>query len=256
MALEQTARSKAVGTRDRVVGWLAASGDVQDASGMASTVLARAIGYPGSSIAFAQLLSGMERSGLIEREVRGKRTYRVSLTEAGRERATAGRGGARPSAPRRRPAAFVPPASRPGPATARHPGSEDDSVDYDELARRLLFQVARRLTGERARLPEERPARRVGGERHVDQLEQRLRTLESELARARAARLALEEENVELRSQLERIRTNLDGETQRPVRPRATPPADQVDHRDIALLQQMLVERQAGGQRRDKADSA
>ena len=49
---------------------------------MASTQLAAAVGYPGSSVAFAQLLSGMERSGLIEREVRGKRTYRISLGSA------------------------------------------------------------------------------------------------------------------------------------------------------------------------------
>ena len=56
-------------------------GEVRDASGMASTALAEAIACPGSSIAFAQLLSGMERSGLIEREIRGKRTYRISPAE-------------------------------------------------------------------------------------------------------------------------------------------------------------------------------
>ena len=47
---------------------------------MASTRLAEAVGYPGSSVAFAQLLSGMERDGLISREVRGKRTYRITLS--------------------------------------------------------------------------------------------------------------------------------------------------------------------------------
>src|SRR5690348_17593824 len=57
---------------------------------MASTRLAAAVGYPGSSVAFAQLLSGMERSGLIEREVRGKRTYRIRLGPV----AIAGPGGA------------------------------------------------------------------------------------------------------------------------------------------------------------------
>ena len=46
---------------------------------MASTRLAEAVGYPGSSVAFAQLLSGMERDGLINREVRGKRTYRIPV---------------------------------------------------------------------------------------------------------------------------------------------------------------------------------
>src|SRR5580658_10666319 len=72
-------RHRAVGTRDRIMSYLAAAGEIKDEGGMASTVLAKAIGYPGSSIAFAQLLSGMERSGLIERDVRGKRTYRIGL---------------------------------------------------------------------------------------------------------------------------------------------------------------------------------
>ena len=68
---------------------------------MASTRLAEAVGYPGSSVAFAQLLSGMERDGLISREVRGKRTYRIALSRAGRRRAGSGAaaagGGGRPA---------------------------------------------------------------------------------------------------------------------------------------------------------------
>jgi hypothetical protein len=71
-------RKRAVGTRDRVMAHLLMAGEVTDPSGLASTVLAEAVGYPGSSVAFAQLLCGMERSGLIKREVRGKRTYRIS----------------------------------------------------------------------------------------------------------------------------------------------------------------------------------
>ena len=74
-----TRRTRAVGTRDRVLSHLAQAGEIRDESGMASAVLARQIGYPGSSIAFAQLLSGMDRAGLICREVRGKRTYRIRL---------------------------------------------------------------------------------------------------------------------------------------------------------------------------------
>ena len=76
-------RTRALGTRDRVLSYLA-DGEISDPKGMASTVLAEAVGYPGSSAAFAQLLSGMERSGLIEREIRGKRTYRIAATAAGR----------------------------------------------------------------------------------------------------------------------------------------------------------------------------
>jgi hypothetical protein len=55
--------------------------EIADPTGMASTRLAEAVGYPGSSVAFAQLLSGMERDSLIAREVRGKRTYRITLAD-------------------------------------------------------------------------------------------------------------------------------------------------------------------------------
>ena len=73
-------RRRAVGTRDRIIAHLALVAEVADGTGMASTRLAEAVGYPGSSVAFAQLLSGMERDGLISREVRGKRTYRITLS--------------------------------------------------------------------------------------------------------------------------------------------------------------------------------
>ena len=78
----KTARKRAVGTREHIIAYLTEVNELFDANGMASTQLAAAVGYPGSSVAFAQLLSGMERSGLIEREVRGKRTYRISLGPA------------------------------------------------------------------------------------------------------------------------------------------------------------------------------
>ena len=77
-------RKRAVGTRERIIAYLTEAGELFDANGMASTQLAAAVGYPGSSVAFAQLLSGMERSGLIDREVRGKRTYRIRLGPARR----------------------------------------------------------------------------------------------------------------------------------------------------------------------------
>lgn len=115
-------RRRAVGTRDRIMSHLAAAGEVCDEAGMASTVLAREVGYPGTSIAFAQLLSGMERSGLIRREVRGKRTYRI----------TAAPGSA---------ARFVPAGER----KSLSRSAATAGVDYDELARRLLVQVVREL---------------------------------------------------------------------------------------------------------------
>ena len=105
--------------------YLTEAGELCDKNGMASPQLAAAVGYPGSSVAFAQLLSGMERSGLIEREVRGKRTYRISLGPA-------------------RPAASAPHRTTAAQAAAEGPGPGD--FDYDELARRLLVQVARRIS--------------------------------------------------------------------------------------------------------------
>jgi hypothetical protein len=99
--------------------------EIADVAGMASTRLAEAVGYPGSSVAFAQLLSGMERDGLINREVRGKRTYRITLSS--------------PPAPR-----LSAETDSPVPAvTVPFPGT---AVDYDELADRVIARLLRRLT--------------------------------------------------------------------------------------------------------------
>ena len=129
-----------MGTREHIIAYLTEVNELSDASGMASTQLAAAVGYPGSSVAFAQLLSGMERSGLIEREVRGKRTYRISLglTHA------IGTGGAALAAGIPEVAMAV------GVSGAVGPGEVGSGIgaagfDYDELARRLLVQVIRRL---------------------------------------------------------------------------------------------------------------
>src|SRR5256885_10187823 len=128
-------RKRAVGTRQRIIAYLAEAGELYDANGMASTQLAAAVGYPGSSVAFAQLLSGMERSGLIAREVRGKRTYRIGLGPART---------ARPGAGARAPGL----AGLAGPPAGGSAGPWDAGVaglDYDELARRQLVPVVSRL---------------------------------------------------------------------------------------------------------------
>jgi hypothetical protein len=116
-------RRRAVGTRDRIIAHLALVAEVADGTGMASTRLAEAVGYPGSSVAFAQLLSGMQRDGLISREVRGKRTYRIALSAQG----ALGRG--------------VEPLRAEGGGLPAFPGA----VDYDELADRVIIRLVRRL---------------------------------------------------------------------------------------------------------------
>jgi hypothetical protein len=120
-------RRRAVGTRDRIIAHLALVAEVADGAGMASTRLAEAVGYPGSSVAFAQLLSGMERDGLINREVRGKRTYRITLSAPPAARLAAEAARADDAAPPTVTVAF--------PA----------AIDYDELADRVIMRLLRRL---------------------------------------------------------------------------------------------------------------
>jgi hypothetical protein len=64
--------------RTRIVEYLAESGTVADASGRATSVLKGAVGYQGSDVGFTQVVAAMAKAGLIRREIRGKRTYRIS----------------------------------------------------------------------------------------------------------------------------------------------------------------------------------
>jgi hypothetical protein len=180
--------------RDRVMSYLKAVGEVSDQGGLASTALAEAVGYPGSSLAFAQLLSAMERSGLIEREVRGRRTYRITPAPA----AVVAREADRPA---RRGGTGVP---KPGPEPDADLGLEpsadlglepdaDLGLDYDELARRLLIEVLHRL----AVAPS-------GGD-----LAKTVASLERKLARVEAQQRALRAENSRLREQLAATRQSL-----------------------------------------------
>jgi hypothetical protein len=219
-----------VGTRDRVIAYLASAKEIADPTGMASTRLAEAVGYPGSSVAFAQLLSGMERDGLIVREIRGKRTYRITLPEGTSAQATA------------RPANLAKEAaSGPADATAatsaapsRPPAAE---FDYDELARRLLIQVVRRLAAS--------SADELGT---TDALEQTVAGLERELATAWTRHGTLTAENAKLREQLWEAQRSLDRargrEWDRP------PITEELNRAEVVLLERLLSpSREAGDQR-------
>ncbi len=265
-------RTRALGTRGRVMSCLAANGEITDPKGMASTTLAEAIGYPGSSAAFAQLLSGMERSGLIEREIRGKRTYRIAPTAA------AGR--SRPAGTRRR-------AGKPGPPTAagrggRGAGAEEASgkdlgrdlaaaasgavgFDYDELARRLLVQLVRRLAiapgGGQPPGPGEVPEPAGTGRADTGRagtglagtglagtglagtgaqdaaLRQAVASLEQKLATVQSSQRRLTEENAQLREQLQAARQSL---AQAEERASAGRIAGQLGSAEVMLLERLL----------------
>jgi hypothetical protein len=192
-------RRRAVGTRDRIIAHLTATDEIADPTGMASTRLAEAVGYPGSSVAFAQLLSGMERDGLIAREVRGKRTYRITLADGAAARSGLDGAGRRlPSAPAMAPAEF----------------------DYDELARRLLVQVVRRLAVTPA------------------DLQQNVAALELELATAWSRHGTLTAENVRLREEL--VRTQRDLDSARELNRKAAV-SDELSDAEVVLLEGLLT---------------
>ncbi|MFJ9387792.1 hypothetical protein ACIRON_03165 [Nocardioides sp. NPDC101246] len=81
---------------------------------MATKALKDAVDYTGSSVAFIQLMAAMERDGELEREVRGKRTYSISL---------------------------VSPAAGSGRAFDLPPSTDQTGVDYAALARALLHEL-------------------------------------------------------------------------------------------------------------------
>jgi hypothetical protein len=259
---KKTGRKRAVGTREHIIAYLTEVNELFDANGMASTQLAAAVGYPGSSVAFAQLLSGMERSGLIEREVRGKRTYRIRLGpanavgEAGAFRgsgvpgftaasglAGASRipegpgvsGGSRVSGglgvsggPRGSGRSGTDEAPGAGGGAGVGAGAGAAGFDYDELARRLLVQLVRQLA---AAEPEAS---------HPDrsELQETVTGLESELATAWTKHAKLAEENVRLREQLRAAQRSLALAAERL---RGLPASPDLDSSEVVLLQRLLT---------------
>ena len=224
-------RRRAVGTRNRIMSRLALTGEVTDETGMASTVLAAEVGYPGSSIAFAQLLSGMERSGLIEREIRGKRTYRIAAAPgASGQMAAMQRSPARTASGPARPARETAAAAA-GEASGGYlvPAGQGD-FDYDELARRLLVQVVRQL----ASSTEEREPPGPGD----GTLEQTVAGLEQELASVRTMHGTLSAENARLREQLRAVRRSLALAQDRASSRQVTA---QLDEAEVGLLERLLA---------------
>jgi hypothetical protein len=211
--------------------YLTEAGELYDANGMASTQLAAAVGYPGSSVAFAQLLSGMERSGLIAREVRGKRTYRIGFGPAravGSARVVSGAGAG----------AAVP--GVPGVSGAGEAGPGAAGFDYDELARRLLVQVVRRLAAAdpEADPPEASPAPDRPASPDQLALQETVSGLEYELATAWTKHGKLAEENVRLREQLKAAQRSLALAAEQV---RRLPAGTNLNDSEVVLLQRLLT---------------
>jgi len=253
---KMTARKRAVGTRKHIVAYLAEVHELFDAHGMASTQLAAAVGYPGSSVAFAQLLSGMERSGLIQRDVRGKRTYRISLGAAdlgdadlgdadlgdadlgdaeNAEAGTAGLGGTKVINGALGNGALGGAGLGGAGLGGAGLGSAADPADfdYDELARRLLVQLVRRLA---AAEPDATKAPETC-EPHPSVLRATVTGLEYELASAWTKQGELAEENVRLREELRAAQRSLALAAERMGR---MPITTDLDSNEVVVLQRLL----------------
>jgi hypothetical protein len=225
-------RKRAVGTRERIIAYLTEAGELYDVNGMASTQLAAAVGYPGSSVAFAQLLSGMERSGLIDREVRGKRTYRIRLGLA----RTAGPPPVMPgSVPGIRAVSGVS-----GVSVAGGAGPGTAGFDYDELARRLLVQVVRRLAAADPEegAPEAPPAPDQSAPPDQLALQETVSGLEYELATAWTKHGKLAEENARLREQLKAAQRSLALAAEQV---RRLPAGTDLNDSEVVVLQRLLT---------------
>jgi hypothetical protein len=250
-----------VGTRDRIISYLGVVADIADPGGMASTRLAEAVGYPGSSVAFAQLLSGMERDGLIAREVRGKRTYRIILApgvQASRARsgsgskiadsassgAGAGAATARSVIPGRSGTAEV------APALLGPPGQAAPQFDYDELARRLLIQVIRRLATPPA-----------GHEGIVADLTRELSEARGQAGTLTAENRELREQLSQVRHSLEAARASLEGSapgsgTEEPRLTRTGPVGEELTASEVVLLERLVAPARDGALADDRKQDA
>jgi chromosome segregation ATPase len=166
--------------RQQVEQYLIEHGPFEDSTGRATAKLKEVLGYEGTNAGFTQLIANMDRAGQLTREVRGKRTYRITAVADGAE-------AARSSVDR--------------PVDV----ADNAEMDYDKVASALLLQVVQTLTeGNRQRGSDGSWARR-----RIERLESRINDLERDLLQAKAESRTLAAERDELRQLLENSQANL-----------------------------------------------
>lgn len=173
--------------RNRIVEYLAEQGAVEDSSGKATSVLKQAIAYEGTDAGFTQVVAAMAKAGLLTRQIRGKRTYRITHNANGAVRSTVS-------------------------------GAESNGqglLDYDELAAALLAQATRA-----AAAPTDTSESASWARRRLEQLETRNTSLLRDVARANAEAEAVAAERDMLQTQLEAAQHNLSLLTDRLQEPR------------------------------------
>jgi hypothetical protein len=184
------------------------------------------IGFEGNQTGFVQLVASMGKSGELVRDVRGKRTYELSLPNQSVARVGSS------ALELSRAAAAVDLDTQSG-----------DGIDYDELAAALLSRVVRSIAqSDKTAEPTAWTKRRLQG------LESRSTVLERELAGARAELKAVSDERDALRTSLEAAEHNLELLTERMGTPRAssTAAASRLGPDDRALLHRLTSDDVAG----------
>jgi chromosome segregation ATPase len=164
-------------TRQQVAEYLTQHGPLEDPNGRATAKLMDALGHEGSVANFAQLISNMDRSGQLTREVRGKRTYRIAAATSDLASSV----------------------------VDRADEIETAEMDYDKVASALLIQVVQNLT----KGPRSGENDGSWSRRRIERLERRVDELERELSQAKAESKILAAERDELRLQLEHSEGNL-----------------------------------------------
>ena len=209
--------------RKRIADYLANNGSIEDRSGRASGLLKEAIDYQGGDAGFHQLISSMEKSGELRREIRGRRTYRISAV-AGSKPAMNG--------------------------SSAISGSVTTQLDYDELAATLLARVAQVLSNSQGSTDPASWARR-----RIEQLETRVDELQRELARARAEAKTNADDRDELRGRLDAASHNLELLAERVETNRSRPgrAAERLGSDEQALLYELRGNRSGSGNRPERA---
>jgi hypothetical protein len=195
--------------RNRIVGYLAEQGAVEDSSGKATSVLKKAIAYEGTDAGFTQVVAAMAKAGLLTRQIKGKRTYRISHSGNGTVRG-------------------------PVPSSNGSNGTHQEELDYDELAAALLAQATRA-----AAVPADTSESASWARRRLEQLEARNASLLRDVARANAEAEAVAAERDILQSQLEAAQHNLSLLTDRlqePRRPQGGRAAERLGPDEQSLL--------------------
>jgi hypothetical protein len=201
--------------RNRIVEYLAQHGAVADSSGKATSVLKKAIGYEGTDAGFTQVVAAMAKAGLLNRQIRGKRTYRITNSANNGRSAGAGNG-----------------------------TDGEGPMDYDELAAALLAQVTRA-----AAAPTDVSESATWARRRLEQLEARNAALQRDVARANAETESIAAERDILQTQLEAAQHNLSLLTERLQEPRRPPhqgrAAERLGPDEQTLLNQLRHRRPA-----------